>query len=218
MVYFDTYLPIYTWPLLVLIFLAILGAEIWVGKSRQNTDKKRQVLRALLITYAAAILFSTLLFRKPMSTHKAKPIPFWSWYEVLVHHSGKLLKEILLNILLFVPVGAIIRVLYDMRTGTVISSEMEHGSGMKNSPKTTLPPKIMFSLKTTLLSGAAFWEKITLRPIHVFLIGFLFSAAIEICQFITCRGYFEWDDMLHNGCGCLIGWWVGGVIEKMSRK
>ena len=44
-----------------------------------------------------------------------------------------------------------------------------------------------------------------LRPSMVFLIGVLISAAIELSQLIFQRGLFEWDDMIHNGLGCMLG-------------
>ena len=37
------------------------------------------------------------------------------------------------------------------------------------------------------------------------LIGFGTSAVIEVLQLITCRGLFEFDDIVHNGLGCMIG-------------
>lgn len=35
--------------------------------------------------------------------------------------------------------------------------------------------------------------------------GIFVSAVIEISQLIFKRGLFEWDDMIHNGLGCMIG-------------
>lgn len=37
------------------------------------------------------------------------------------------------------------------------------------------------------------------------LIGIATSAVIETCQLVFCRGLFEWDGMIHNGVGCMIG-------------
>lgn len=37
------------------------------------------------------------------------------------------------------------------------------------------------------------------------LVGILVSAIIECCQLFFMCGLFEWDDMIHNGLGCLIG-------------
>ena len=38
-----------------------------------------------------------------------------------------------------------------------------------------------------------------------FFIGILISAVIEVSQLVFMRGLFEWDDMIHNGLGCMIG-------------
>lgn len=38
-----------------------------------------------------------------------------------------------------------------------------------------------------------------------FIVGFLISAVIELCQLVFMRGLFEWDDMIHNGVGCMAG-------------
>ena len=45
------------------------------------------------------------------------------------------------------------------------------------------------------------------------LFGVLISAVIETSQLIFMRGLFEWDDMIHNGLGCMVGCLVvdGGV-------
>ena len=40
---------------------------------------------------------------------------------------------------------------------------------------------------------------------YALVFGVLISATIETSQLITMRGLFEWDDMIHNGLGCVIG-------------
>jgi glycopeptide antibiotics resistance protein len=37
------------------------------------------------------------------------------------------------------------------------------------------------------------------------LFGLLVSAGIETSQLVFMRGLFEWDDMIHNGFGCMMG-------------
>lgn len=37
------------------------------------------------------------------------------------------------------------------------------------------------------------------------LIGLTISGMIETCQLVFCRGLFEWDDIIHNGFGCMVG-------------
>ncbi len=168
----ENHLPSFTWPLLLILFFLSLGLTSWKGKQR-NEGMARAVLCSLLITYTAAILFTTLIFRTPAADadgtllHKAEWMPLWSWYEVIENHSKELLGEILLNVVLFVPVGVFVTLLYKF------------------------------------------------RPLKMFLIGFLFSAAIELTQLILCRGLFEWDDMLHNGLGSLLGCLLGRILLRV---
>ena len=49
--------------------------------------------------------------------------------------------------------------------------------------------------------------------------GVLVSATIETSQLITMRGLFEWDDMIHNGLGCMVGAiLVNWMISFISTK
>ena len=52
--------------------------------------------------------------------------------------------------------------------------------------------------------------------------GALISTTIETSQLITMRGLFEWDDMIHNGLGCMVGavlvnWMIGFFGKKDER-
>lgn len=52
-----------------------------------------------------------------------------------------------------------------------------------------------------------------------FVVGFIFSAFIEVCQLVLCRGLFEWDDMTHNALGAMVGCIVSNkVFEKFCDK
>lgn len=43
---------------------------------------------------------------------------------------------------------------------------------------------------------------------QVLLIGLCFSILIELLQLVLKRGLTEIDDVVHNGVGCMIGYWV----------
>ena len=67
-----------------------------------------------------------------------------------------------------------------------------------------------------LLPAGALLPVITNRKVkwyRTLLFGVLVSAVIETSQLVFMRGLFEWDDMIHNGLGCMIGCLVvnGGV-------
>lgn len=59
------------------------------------------------------------------------------------------------------------------------------------------------------------------RKIHPFLallIGVILSGMIEVSQFIFERGLFEWDDIIHNSLGCMLGCVVANEVFKFFQK
>ena len=58
-------------------------------------------------------------------------------------------------------------------------------------------------------------EKFGLR---VVIAGLLLSVSIEIVQLVFRIGLFEFDDMIGNTVGCLIGAVVGKLIRKKKKK
>ena len=56
-----------------------------------------------------------------------------------------------------------------------------------------------------LLLGCAFGR---MKWWKVILVGGGFSVLIELLQFFFKRGFAEFDDVLHNVVGCLVGWGV----------
>ena len=62
---------------------------------------------------------------------------------------------------------------------------------------------------------------ITKHKIHWYqaaLVGALISIGIEVSQLLLCRGLFEWDDIIHNTIGCVVGSQVGCWVSKKGRK
>lgn len=66
-----------------------------------------------------------------------------------------------------------------------------------------------------LLIYLCFGEKWGLK---VVLIGFLLFATVELIQLIFKIGVFEFDDMIGNTIGCLIGAVVGKTARKMKKR
>ena len=50
------------------------------------------------------------------------------------------------------------------------------------------------------------------------LFGIACSAGIEVLQLVLCRGLFEFDDMIHNGVGCMLGSVIGDWILRVMKK
>ena len=49
-------------------------------------------------------------------------------------------------------------------------------------------------------------------------VGILVTAIIEFSQLIFMRGLFEWDDMIHNGLGCMIGCLFANIFRKKKNR
>ena len=59
------------------------------------------------------------------------------------------------------------------------------------------------------------------RPVklwHAFFSGFAVAVVIEVCQLEFKLGWFEWDDMIHNGISCLLGCMIGNWCYRHLRK
>ena len=50
------------------------------------------------------------------------------------------------------------------------------------------------------------------------LIGLCFSMLIELLQLVLKRGLTEIDDVVHNGVGCVIGYWAFLGLRKMTAS
>jgi glycopeptide antibiotics resistance protein len=48
---------------------------------------------------------------------------------------------------------------------------------------------------------------------YALLIGFCLSSSIEILQFVFKKGFSEFDDVIHNTFGCILGY----ILVKGSR-
>lgn len=124
-----------------------------------------------LVVYTEFILLVTLFCRESSLQAAAAPVLFWSWVEVCQRQNIGMLYDILLNILLFIPFGGLI--------------------------------------------------KLTCKKIRLpvgWLIGFLLSMVIECSQLVFHLGLFEWDDMLHNSFGCLIGFVAAEAVKAVFCK
>lgn len=56
------------------------------------------------------------------------------------------------------------------------------------------------------------------RILLIILTGTMVSFVIEILQLLLKKGYFEFDDILHNSLGVLLGCVIFKLIDKIYRK
>lgn len=140
----------------------------------------------ILGVYIAANLYETILFRPVQANYRAEWELLWSYRESLAFPDGwrslfngtvevirpLLLEEIILNILLYIPLGYLLPFMFEK-----------------------------------------------LKPWQVVAIAFMCSALTEVTQLICKIGWFEFDDMLNNTFGCVIGLLIyRSVIWRRIRR
>jgi hypothetical protein len=129
-----------------------------VDKEGKLNMLKKCLKWTLLLMCIILIFYETILFRPVQAEASYELMPFWS-YRLALKGQSFYCSEILLNYLLYVPLG--------------------------------------FMLK------AVFWK---LKWWQCALICLFSSVAIEVSQLIFHIGLFEWDDMIGNTLGGLIGY------------
>ena len=138
--------------------MIVVALVVWLIGGRRVTH------RPLLAAYILFILMETIIGRKT-GVGRVELVPFWSYSH------PELRMEILLNYVLFIPLGLL---LY-------------------------------------LCSG----EKFGLR---VVIAGLLLSVSIELIQLTFKIGVFEFDDMIGNTIGCLIGAVIGKATRELKKR
>ena len=155
--------------------LYLLAIVFWIIIGRRKGS--RWLAAFILVEYLVLIVFLVLIFRPTLPERRSILTPFWS-YDFSNEGYGHLHPQVILNVLVFVPVGVLLGCASDR---------------MK-------------------------WWK-------VLLYGASFSILIEVLQYVTRRGYAEFDDVFNNTLGCLVGFvlyaavaWVIRLVITIARK
>lgn len=67
---------------------------------------------AMLAVYVLAAVYLTLFSRAPRIYHHMRLMPFWSYIEAIQLERADLVEEIILNMMLFVPMGYLVQDLF----------------------------------------------------------------------------------------------------------
>ena len=138
--------------------MVIVASVVWF------IGGKKSISHPLLAAYILFILMETIIGRK-VGVGRVELVPFWSYSH------PELRMEIILNYILFIPLGLLLYLCFGERWG-----------------------------------------------LKVVLIGFLLSTSIELIQFIFNIGLFEFDDMIGNTIGCLVGAVVGKATRELKKR
>lgn len=152
-------LPDFWWAWMILV-----GVVTGISCKIRKMSPERTIWTALLAAYVLFILFQTVIGRE-QKTFRVEWMPFWSYSH------PELYMEIILNYLLFIPLG--------------------------------------------ILLYGTYGERIRLK---VVMIGCVLSIGIEITQLVFRIGLFEFDDIIGNTIGCLMGAGFGKVVRNAVRS
>ena len=95
-------------PVLFVSFV-ILTLVIVAGlHSRRVADKKKFVLWALLVEYLFLVVCAAVVCRQPFPEPCIHLKPLWVYTDYLNSHPNDAVRDIVVNLLLFIPVGALL--------------------------------------------------------------------------------------------------------------
>ncbi|MCD8231324.1 MAG: VanZ family protein [Clostridiales bacterium] len=175
--------------------LTVVRKEVNSGDVHSRVaEKQPRFSNYLLVIYTAFILMVTLMSRESGENATYEFVLFWSW-RAIYNGKIKLLWECIWNVILFIPFGCIL--------GVVMCGDTDSRAGDK-------------STEEVVEEDSGRISKIVL--IKVLVIGFLLSAIIETSQLLFHLGLFEWDDMIHNAIGSLLGGTVTWLVCGCRRK
>ncbi len=109
------------WMILSMVAAGFLASALitWQRRRRPQTRLWQGLLWLMLAIYAAAYLYLTIFLREPADNSQTALTPFWSYRSAFVWENGfrvrrrALARQILLNILLYIPLGCMLPVLLE---------------------------------------------------------------------------------------------------------
>lgn len=156
----------------VLLLVVFCTGAVGLISVRGWSKGLRYALGLLLTEYVFLLYASTVIFRKAAKVRSYDFTPFWSYSK------PELIQENIMNMVVFVPVGAIIGFMMNGLLGSRLASSNERqGRG-------TIRHGWLIALAT----------------------GLCISGSIEGMQFFLKRGFSEVDDVMHNTVGCILGY------------
>lgn len=160
--------------LFIVVLVAVLSRMLFSGKM-----KKTEVWAAgILAVYIMLVFESTVFTRTTYPDYNFRLEVFWSYRWGVAVYGGEMIREVVLNICMLIPVGVLLPVAIGDR----------------------------FSGKC----GAALALSL--------VCGFCCSAAIEFLQLFFRRGIFEFDDMIHNTAGVVVGYQIWNLLSRCFEK
>ena len=171
--------------------------QIWITHNRAWTE--RQVLFFLVILFFCSVILIRAVCFQRIKKKQAASALLLAFYLGIVFGSTVFTRTPTVRQYELIPFWSWAEVLMNQNKDLLIENLLNF---------------ILFIPMGVLLP---FTKDRKVRIPTAFFSGAVVSLAIESCQLIFMRGLFEWDDMLHNGAGCVIGCMIGNVVLRLIK-
>lgn len=173
--FFINYLPKWTaaqFAVFGLICIVLYVLAIVVSK-KKNYNVFKVTLAFVLAVYLILVYSSAVFSRDVIDTADEGGVlmPFWGYKLPMKFFPKQIIKQIIMNILMLMPIGMVFSIVINKK-----------------------------SFAVTVMSA------------------FLCSLSIELLQLLMHRGYFEFDDLMHNTLGAALGWLIVFLLTKLRSK
>lgn len=146
----------------------------------------------LVWLFLAFIYYFTVFSRPTYLVHNARWSLFWS-YPLIWNGSYYMLTEVFYNLLMLVPLGF----LWPFGRNR---DRLQNG----------VTVRFFFVKKKMDIEGYL--------ALETMLVGFVSTFGIEMLQLTCKKGLFEWDDILHNTIGAMLGFTLYRLVRVVAEK
>lgn len=181
-IFFAEHGPLSSWLTFIETMLVVLSIVTLLILNKERWTIEEKIGRIVIWSYLYLIFLFTFLSRSTNPGYKYKLLPFWSYQYIATTHDLNIVLEVMVNSLMFVPMGILVPWTY---------RNYLHEDQRKE-------------LKI------------------IILFGLIVSVSVECIQLLTRTGYFEWDDIVHNMIGLIVGygfylWMKGKKFVEIHR-
>lgn len=104
-----------------IIVITILCSLMLLIGAKKQWSKKQYACVIICMVYMYIVFLLTIALRSPYAGTHLKLVPFWNLIEIHKYGARRLLREILINIVLLLPIGFVLRAgFFTTRTRTII--------------------------------------------------------------------------------------------------
>lgn len=181
------------WNLIQDTYIFIIAIWLIVAVILKGSRHNKLYLMVSDVIYILILLYVTLLGRTASTEYKMELSFLWEYRLALSGHTGWWV-QIFDNIILFVPMGWL--------WGGLRSGLREQRGGLSQDE----------IKKNRVGENGTAGEK--LKWLKAILFGLCASLIIELCQLVFKLGLFEFDDILNNTVGMIVGY---GMYLRLGR-